>query len=527
MKRITSNTSNLLPFLFLLTFGVVTALLYWRLPFFSDDLSYQITFTSARGLGTGGWPLYKYFNAIGFHWLHTNGRFANYLAMTLLAIKPQWILALIIGFVDTLWVYGVLKITGIWDMKRNVTATALVTGLCFFTFQWWDVVIVDCNICYVWSSSFGLLFYILLTKCANTDGINGPKRLLLLAFSLLAGGMHETVGAPLCGALLVTYVLDRHKASPTKLQKQMFLLFGIGTLMVIASPAAWSRAGNPGAPDDPVLTLLLKSEPWLYALLVILFVLVLLPSTRQKTLSYLKSSHGFWILAALLSTVFVCMGGKVGRAGWFAQTASLIAIIQCLMKLNPRISQIKGACISTAIYCLMALQGIMTDIECFKAAGPDLLMREEMAKTGKTLLFHDLSHYYKDVPWWSLGRIRVMKCHDEYSRYLLQMYYHLPSIPKILPEDASGIDFNHFKGVHLADKLGKKYEGVHAVRLKDGSLITDCLPSHAASSTGADWYTHDTWTIQDKGKRIYAVEFNIGEKTFYHLVEWVPEPGDR
>lgn len=505
MKPISSRLAN---YITVLTFGVMATLLYLRLPLYSDDLGYCDTFASYQGFGTGIWPLKKLIPAFGHHFLYVNGRFQNYLAMLLLPM-PRAAMAILIGALDALMLYALLRIVGIWRKERTVTAMMILTGICFFAFNWWDVTIIVCNIGYVWGTAFALLFYILFSSGKEYHGIG---KIAVYLFSLLAGGMHEAIGAPLLAALILYYLCHRKDIKLGRQQRNMLIWFGVGVMMVLTSPGAWMRANALGAADDPLPMLLLKSEPITLLMILLYAVLIILPATRRRAVTILRSETGIWVVAAILSTAFVAIGGKVGRTGWFAQTAALIAIAEWIKGCKIRINRTAGGVLSTAIYGAMLIFGTAVGISCYRAATPDLEMRREMVQNrDKAVFYADLSRY-GDQPWWTLGRVRVMNCYDEYSRSMLKDFCKLDSLPKILPTEARNLDL----------------DSCDEITLSNGDRIASTLPEGEKSCDDIDWYDHDRTQIETSTGRYYAVKFYTEKgNARYHLVKWIPEPGDR
>lgn len=489
--------------IFLITFGVLSALLYLYIPFFSDDQGYLGNLFTSEGFGNTVWG-YRVLHAWGHHYLYVNGRFANLIAMFILGF-PRPLVALLMGSVSVLWLWGVLRVSGVWNMKRGVTATALITGICYFAFPWWDVAIIDCALNYVWTAAFSLCFWILLVRREKYR----PLTLVgVLLFSFLAGGMHVGATTPFAAALFLSRFWTKYRA--TRQQKLIYWTYAASAIICFLSPGNWLRAANPGAPDDTLFWLLLKSEPITLLATLLYLCLLLMRQTRSKTWEYLRQKGGIWILAAIFSTLFVAVGGKVGRAGWFADTCSLIALVCWLREFDIRISEIPGACLSALIFIAMTVSGVAVAVESFRAAQPDIALRAEMKGVKKPIYYHTLANY-EDIPWWTLGRVRFMKPYDEYTRSELMRYYGLESLPKILPAEADGVDFSLR----------------HRTDFPDGSYVTDSIPADAEAPSGPEWLEHDTWTFHENGERYYAVEFVQNGKRYWHVSRWIPEPGER
>lgn len=504
--RITSRKSGLrfaAVLIFLITFGVLTGLLYLFIPFFSDDQGYLGYLHTSEGFGNTVWG-YRVLHAWGHHYIYVNGRFANLIAIFITG-WPRPLVAMLMGAVSALWLWGILRISGVWSMRRGVTAAAVLTGICYFAFAWWDVAIVDCALNYVWTAAFSLLFWILLVH----KGSYRPFTLFwVLLFSFIAGGMHVGATTPFAAALFLSRFWMKYRA--TRQQKLIYWTYAVSAIICFLSPGNWIRAAAPGPADDPVFMLLLKSEPITLLATLLFLTLLIIPRTRSGVCGFLRDKGGVWMLAAIFSTLFVAVGGKVGRAGWFADTCSLLALILWLGGFDIRVARIPGVCLSVLIYIAMTLSGVAIAVESYRAAQPDMALRAEMKEVKKPIYYHTLANY-GDLPWWTLGRVRFMKAYDEYTRSELMRYYGLLSIPKVLPSEADGMDFSLR----------------HRTDFSDGSYVTDSMPADAVPPSGPEWIEHDTWTFQENGERYYAVEFMQDGHRYWHVSRWVPEPGER
>lgn len=505
----------------------IFAVWYAALPYQGDDLSYQATFASAEGLGHGIWPLYKLPSFVAHHWLYVNGRFANDLAALFLGLFPQRLCALMAGGMTGLMLMMVLQHAGIWCRKGWQTLATVVIGIYMFIFPWWDTMLyIDCNFNYVWSTALPLVFLWLLWNPQLLTGAGKTAFFGVVVFAFLAGGMHEAATAPLCAGLL-WWVWQAHawRGLPRR-SRVLMVMFFAGAAVVALSPGILMRASSLGRPDDVLPVLLLKSVPFTLVLIVWLLVELLRSRlSRRRLWLRMRTRWGVWIVASLASMCLVALGGIVGRSGWFSQTYAIIAMVLLLRRTRWRVGERSGAVVSAVIALLIIVHGATLSVRLFKAGNADRAMRAAIAGSNDNCVFFDLPKG-DDEPWWTLGRVRVMKPYDTYTRHFIGFWYGKDFQPVILPRAAAAIDFAGFKGVPLSEWLGAGFENVAGEPLPGGAFLATGLPAGSYKEPYT-WFVVDENHFIAAGREFSAVEFQRAGRTFYLYYPRFFELGER
>lgn len=207
-------------------------------PFKEDDMGFTLIDGVWRPVRTLGDFLLSCRN----HYVGTNGRLSDLVPALFAAFLGKGVFnvcnALVFGLLA--YLLSVLS-TG----RRSITVVAMflaVVGTCYpvpgETMLW-----MAGSANYLWAITASLLLVCVLhRRCGKPLGY-GEAALLLLG-SLVAGGCNEATGFGFFGGLVLYYAFNRSRFD----RRSAVTLLGYlaGLLLIVASPAAWSRAAADG-----------------------------------------------------------------------------------------------------------------------------------------------------------------------------------------------------------------------------------------------------------------------------------------
>lgn len=412
----------------LLTFG-----LYLLFPLTGDDYAYMGTFRTIDGFD-GVWPLGKLYRWYPFHWLHANGRLANLFAMLSLTFLPKWLTAVIMGAATWGMMALALRLGNAWR-DRTLAATAALAYIAV-AYPWWDLMYTtDFNFNYPVATCAGLLFVYIWQRYRGIR--KGWVRAFCLITAFIAGGFHESMGAPLLAAGLWLLVANRGTNAALRLPKAPLAAFGAGVALAFCSPGIWGRATSGRVPDAPLGELLLCSAPLTLAAIALFAVLFCFKRQREWLLRGCCGWFGFWMAASVGALLFCAAGGIIGRSGWFSQSFALIALLLWGEERVPKPAA-PVAKLLTAVLAAAAL---------FFTAAPipyvaEMASREAEAR--ELLKISDNGVVVADIPkesaqpWWTLKRVRSLDADDYYLLQVIADYYKKPRFA-IVPADGEPV----------------------------------------------------------------------------------------
>lgn len=401
-------------------------ILYLLFPLTGDDYGYMGAFRTIDGFD-GPWPLERLYRWYPFHWLHANGRLANLFAMLSLTFLPKWLTAVVMGVATWGMMALVLRLGDAWRGRPAAAAAAL--AYIAVAFPWWDLMYtVDFNFNYPVAACAGLLFVYMWQRYPSVKGKSG--RGLVLAFSVVAGGFHESMGAPMSAAALWLLYWNRGLA------KRPVAAFGAGVALAFCSPGIWGRATAARVPDAPLPELLLCSAPLTLAALALFGCLAASGRWRGWMAREVRGWWGFWMAASLGALLFCAVGGIIGRGGWFSQTFALVALLLWGKELRPRHSWRGASRTAAAALAAAAL---------FFTAAPIPFVAGMAAREGeaRALLRESADGVVEvrmpregDMPWWTLKRVRCLDADDYYLHQVVADYYKKPRFVIVPPDMA-------------------------------------------------------------------------------------------
>ena len=402
--------SDIILYVFIFIMTILLGVIYSLGPRLGDDIGYTNSLAPFADKFNGNEFLtYVYF--IARKWFVINGRMADNLLIGLLAWVPDWIIGV---FTALAWCVTAIIVIKLISRESDYF---FIKTLCL-CFLWvglpmWDSSLLKAvALNYVWSTACGLIVaYIVIN--INSIKIQGYSRYLFFLFSFLSGMMHEAMSLPLligfCAYLLINNggkiketIRNFRRNIKHDLQYATVFCFGIGTFVVIFSPALFRRFSNSldTIPDDPVWLLFLKSD-FLVIPLLLLSILVLCLD-KYKFIRLVRSGWIIFAIAAVISACISSVSGIVGRSGWFSQVYSLIALGLLLKKF-----EIKRTNLFTRLFSYLLLGFV---IFCYseilfwqdkRRKEYDLIMKEYLASADGTV-YQDYTDDY-ELPWYTLG----------------------------------------------------------------------------------------------------------------------------
>ena len=509
MKRTSTATTNTerLTAALCIALGVTAFFIQLFTPYAGDDLAYLSTFNGAHATYDSLW---QYPRAVASHWLHSNGRSANYLLVLLTTVCNRGFVALMCGAMTGAMYWFAARLS--CRRSDNPLITALLRAAWALGLPWWDsMMLFACQFNYVWATAMSLAaaWMILYRQPRSRTGM-----LIACIFCATAGAMHEAASAPLLAGLVSYAMLNRDvRCGANRQQRLLLASFAVGVAEVMLSPGIWMRLGSASAQaDDALLPLLLKSAPLGLALIACIAAMA---CTRRGRAALAADAHTpivVWIIAAVGSTAFCAVSGVVGRSGWWAETYTLMAATLWLSQVispKPRTWHYVAAA-GIALVLLAREAGlVMLQHSIYK----EQQQFEDLYRTSPDgVVFLDATPDDAQ-PWWTLNRLRGVPDADD--AYLLQTfadYYSPKSLwPTVLPTEAATLDYS---------ALGDTVLGC-------GDRITSTLPAEARTYASAREGVGVMMFSDSTGCQYVIQPFTRYGKHFYHITRRIIDPGDR
>lgn len=485
-----------------LTIGIIVVCAFlsaYGMPFLGDDLNHSIR-TAEMFPHWYQWPL-----AVPYQWLTGNGRFGDMMGNILLAQAPMWLLASLSAVMEGLFYFMAVKLS--FPMRQAVLPRLVIIAVIMFAFPWWDsFFLFVCRINYIWSISLTLLVLWFALFRRNRD--EESKWIWVLLFvALIAGWSHEACGMPVVAGLVVYFLYVRKFGSLPKIDRITLVAFAAGAVFSVTSPCSYSRLGSVGAPDDSVPVLILKSSFIVLILVMVLIVLCCLNNGRRKILSL---CHGPWIVlvvAALCSTLFVAVGGVVGRSGLFSQMYALIALAILVRKLvGEEPLALTGIPVRlTSVLLFLAMAGHDVGVCAYQIEGNRELRycRNLYERSSDGVIFAS-PRQRNEFPWWTLGKNKA--CVDNDDFWLVEVY-----------DLRLGDGRRHYR--ILPEKLANPNDGDYRSAAEAAGGWIECGKP--------DGVGPDNIMVRD-GDQYTVVNFSAGDgQTLYYISPRILDPGDR
>jgi len=265
--------------------------------------------------------------AIGRHYMLINGRLADKL-LILTTLIPVFIARLGIAL---LWGVGLWKLAHMCGGREMPGAPLFVSMLVCCT--WWMLPWEDCVVSLACEFNYVLpaALCLIVSERVIADKRSGVWCCLL---ALIAGAMHESSSAGVCAGMLALCLMKRGRLSRS--QWAMCLSFGAGTLILLAMPGTWQRAGF-AKPNELTLLWIVKTMLLLPAVWLLIAALVAAAIRRRRpaavdrpALVYMLASTAAAMLPGILAMVR-------GRCYWWGAVSALACAFILLRSVWPGI----------------------------------------------------------------------------------------------------------------------------------------------------------------------------------------------
>ncbi len=311
-------------------------------PLLGDDLLFVCDY-EARGGTPCGLP-----GQMAAVFTGCNARTGDLLNTVWLAMLPRWLTAMIAGVLVVLTAWSMFRLAGL--QRRDILPRAVMTACIAWMLPWYDMTHFVCfyNYAWGWALSTAMLVPLLCTR------MRSRLWMLLLPAVFCAAATHEALGVPLACGLGVWLATTGSWHKMHTAERWWTTAIIAGGIFTLCSPAPYSRLGSGNGPDAPLWMLLFGTVP---AVVILCIAVIFTPARRILRLR--RSPWVIYLTAAVVSSLFVAVGGIEGRAGWFAQGFALLAIF--LMRRrhicrHSALSYIAAITISTAVCGWTAVQ---------------------------------------------------------------------------------------------------------------------------------------------------------------------------
>lgn len=443
--------------------AVAWTVVYWLCEPAGDDMSYMMTFSSPHG---GAWETSRFPHWVVFHWLYSNGRFANNIAAVLLGMLPHPAVALITGAFVGAFFMLMFRYMGLGAARLSDAAPKafLAFAMMYFGMAWWNAFsMIDVTMNYIGSM---VLILTVLWLWEKPCGLWGRAAVMLL--SVAAGAMHEAASWPVIAGLIFSRICNDRPADNRR--RLYFFAFVAGAVWTLSSPGIWHRAAAGSALYESYPSFVLRTLPFTTTMVIVSAVCLARRSWRSWFVSRICGPDALWYVAALAGTSFVIYGRVTGRSGWFCESFSLIVLFRWILLIKWKIPRM-------AAYAWMALCPAVTAVQIYYML--EAAWRYSEADRERNALYRGSPDgiVYYDYPDWrreslfALGRVRTQDDTDPEIRNVLMLYYKGGPLA-VLPTEARGFDP---ATAAFADTL----HGVRCHVFADGSALSRSLPADA------------------------------------------------
>jgi len=423
---------QLLPAIVIVAIGACYLVISSSLSLLGDDLSFF-----KRTEPYAGSDFYLFYKHIAGMWFWSNGRLQNIITPALFQYVPPVVLWIVNASAVVLLFFMVEK----WCSLRSAASQLAIVCVLAFGLPWWDMFLLfDVNIGYTGGMGLALLaLWFFFRKRPLPQSFCVKSALFLLG--IVASGMHEALGLPLCLSLSAYLYFSSGFARIDPARKWMLTGIVIGTLYCALAPGIWMRMGSDWVDDGPWWKLLPVSS---------YFVIVLIPAVvavwfwrRDVILRLLRTPWSVFAMMSLMSLPIVAAGGIIGRSGFFGQVSAIIALVLLLKESAPDF-KLSRKC--TAI--VASLLAFVLLVHYLEFTRYQLRMNREVRAAVSGYLASPTGAVYMDytnepdLPWYVLRKTRgVPDADDFYLCTSLTKWIGTPERPfTVLPSALKGLD---------------------------------------------------------------------------------------
>lgn len=462
-----------------------------HLPYTADDLFYYAGFQAKYGR----WSLYpRYvYDTVMF----LNGRIANWGAVPLFALQPDWMVWVENGLMVAAFLALVFKASLMG--RDSLTARIGFIFLFIFTYPWWDsMMMLVCQFNYTWAMVPGLALVLWLL-----DGI--PRRMGWAACLLaaVAGLMHEAFSLPLLCGIAVYLILSGRLRSLSRTEKAVLVTFALATAFVCLCPGILRRFLRSSAGEsEPLLRIILTND--FYAVGLLIFSVVMLWARPRLFRSAIKTPWVIFAVAAMVSAVLSVSAGWIGRSGWFAQTFALIAFFRWGMMHGVRIPRLAGGVFAAIASGLVIIH--LCGVMCYQVkVGAERQAAFDAYRANPAEPVYMDWTPQADVPWYFSDKVIGMVDYDE--------GYDLATIRDILGDSI------HEFTVLPAALRDIDASGITAVTRVQGGFLTPAPP--------VSYQDEDRTITLIRGRQYMVVPFVKEGRSLWYVTPRILDPDDR
>lgn len=313
---------------FVVSTVALIALYMLEVPTLNDDMNYRFMFK--HDINDSVEPILSFADLVHSQWAHyftINGRLpVHLLAQAMLVFVPAWIYNLLNALFFVTLIYLCVRWLVSDKKYRLFTAVVLLFLLLF--------VVKDIKTTFIWSlGAFNYLWVLVATMTfllwlRHIDKLPFNKHYILFSpIAFFIGWSHEGLSLPL--SIAFSFYLWHHRKGLLNNNLTAYLLFYIiGTLMVVVSPAIWSRASEGITIKARLISgcinyLLNVRIGWL----LLITLLILWRKKREVFYSHI-ASHRYAYVAwvAAMGIVFIC-GTNLDRVPFYADFIALMLLL--------------------------------------------------------------------------------------------------------------------------------------------------------------------------------------------------------
>ena len=324
------NTENDAYRLFLIVAGLaMLGLQLLDTPTLNDDMVYRFMFQ--HDLNAAVRPIESLGDFLKSQWFHyqlINGRYVvHFIAQAMLVFMPLWV----IHVVNTLFFVLLLHLCVCWMKlkgKQQLFAAAMISLLLL-------LVVKDISTTFLWSlGAFNYLWVLtatmgLLLYLQHIDNESLSSRHWLLApLAFFIGWSHEGLSLPLSIAFAFCLWTNR-KTIRNKATTPYLLLYIIGTLMVLISPALWNRAGGGITMFNRLFSGVINLAFNMRIGWLLLLTMIVMWKRQRSLIRQELQGQKYLYIALLMSLgiVFLC-GTNLDRVPFFADFLAMLLLLR-------------------------------------------------------------------------------------------------------------------------------------------------------------------------------------------------------
>lgn len=416
--HISPGTLFAIIFMTVITAGIIR----WELialPY-SDDWYYLYAYCNEPGMNflTPGKEMIKtigdVWESASLHYMLFNSRLAN-MTMYLTDLWPQAVTDVLNGLmITTMLTLIIINAAGPRGLKSPPVVTTATT-LIWLVLPWHDnLVSIDFQINYVWSSVFALTFLYLYRQRAGTPH-SAIWWAAAIIVSVAAGWMHEGISVPVAAGCLWQLISDGRANRRNRL-----LLFGAlcAGLFLALGPGTWERIFHRNE-----IPFSMSAYRWFVSRALLGTLPFLLPVAAGawvwaakgcETAKGLIKKQSPWIVIALTSYLMGCAVTRLDRSLWIMDISVIVITLEFFAELSlPKMAKllVTGSLAAANVAFLIALCHWQTVMATDQQHMIDLRVNE-----GVRTLYTSMP-MAQEAPWYTLGIPRRYNATDDIAQY--------------------------------------------------------------------------------------------------------------